>query len=137
MVRLKLDQDSLGLSSVMENITHARVKDTFKDDDTVYFVVATGDLGKAVGKGGLNIKRIQEKLAKRVRIFEYHENAVDYLKSVIYPLRVEEIVEDGGFLIIRDSSMKTKGQLIGRDGKNLSIINRAVKRFFNLEVKVA
>ena len=135
---LKLSQENLGLSSFLERITRTQVKDCFTEDDTIYVVVEPGQLGKVVGKGGSNIHRIQEELHKRVRVIEFREHLADFIKNIIYPLTVQEIVEESGSgsVIIRDSNKKTKSLLIGRDGKNLAVINRMVKRFFNTEVKV-
>jgi N utilization substance protein A len=138
-MRLKLDQETLGLSSLLERISGVKVKDCFKDEnnETLYYVVETGELGKAIGKGGMNIKRLQQELGKRIRIIEYRPNLADFVKNVIYPLQVTEIVEENGQVLIKDENKKTKSLLIGRNGKNLKIINRAVKRFFNVEeVKV-
>ena len=120
----------------MEQITHARVKDCFRDEEMVYFVVATGELGKAVGKGGMMIKRVQEQIGKRVRVIEYRDSAVDFVKNVIYPLTVEEVKESDGKIVLKDSSKKTKSLLIGRNAKNLMFINKAVQRFFDAEVQV-
>jgi transcription termination/antitermination protein NusA len=139
MTRLKLDQDILGLSSLMERATGVRVKDCFRDenDEAVYFIVGVGQIGKALGKGGINIKSIQQKLGKRIKVIEYRDNVCSFTKNVIYPAKVEEIVEENGDILIKDSNKKTKSLLIGRGGKNLKLINRAVKRFFNInEVKI-
>ncbi len=132
MGRLKLDTDTLGLGAIMERITRARVKDCFKEDETVYFVVGSGELGKAVGKGGSSIKKVQEELGKKIKVIEYQSNIADFVKNVIFPLKVEQITEEEGIVKIKESSKKTKSLLIGRSGKNLKLINRAVKRFFNV-----
>ncbi len=136
MARVKLDQEAMGYSSVMERITNVHVKDCFREEDIIYFVVATGDLGKAVGKGGIVVRNVQEQLGKRVRVIEFRENPVDFVRNVIYPLVPEEVVETEGGIVIRDRSTKTKSLLIGRNGKNLSFINKAVHRFFDKNVKV-
>lgn len=127
----------MGLSSLMEKITGAKVKDCFRDEEgTVYFVVGKGDFGKAVGKGGSSIKKVQQELGKRVKIIEYADDAVYFVKNIIHPLRAQDIAKEEGFLLIKETNKKAKSLLIGRGGKNLKIINRAVKRFFNYEVKV-
>ena len=137
MARVKLDQQLLGLSTIFERLSKARVKDCFQFEDTIYFVVATGEMGKAVGKGGVTIKRISQELGKKIRVIEFRDNVASFVRNIIYPLKVEEIVEENSEILIRDSSKKIKSQLIGRDGKNLVLLNRAVKRFFNVnEVKV-
>jgi len=136
MVRVKLDQETVGLSLVMENVSGARVKDCFQDDDTIYFIVAQGEIGKAIGKSGMNIKRVQDELHKKIKVVEFRERMEDFVRNIIYPVSVQEIVEEENAIILKDNSSKTKGLLIGRSGKNLKFINRAVQRFFGKEVKV-
>jgi NusA-like KH domain protein len=139
MVRLRLDSETLGLSTILERIARVKVKDCFKwdDNDTVYFIVEFGHLGKAVGKNAVNVKRIQQELNKKVRIIEYNPDVIRFVKNVIYPFKVETVIEEDGEIVIKDQSRKTKSLLIGRDSKNLKLINRAVKRFFSIkEVKV-
>ena len=136
MERVKLDQEVLGLSSLMERLTGARVKDCFRDDhETVYFIVAPGELGKAVGKGGIHVKRVQQELGKKIRIIEFSPSVPEFIRNIIYPLQVEKIIEEESILL-QESNRRTKSLLIGRDGKNLKLINRAVRRFFHKEVKV-
>lgn len=136
MERLKLDQESLGLSSFMEKATGVQVKDCFKDQEVIYFIVASGELGKAIGKHGMNIHRVQDALKKRIKVIEHSTDASQFVRNVIYPLQVEGIIEENEAILIKESNRKTKGLIIGRDGKNLQLLNRAVQRFFNKEVKV-
>ncbi len=136
MNRLKLDQEVLGLCSIVERVTHARVIDGFKENDMYYFVVAVGEIGKAIGERGINVQRFQQEFGKRVRMIEYNDNVAQFVKNVIYPLKVERIEVKEKEVILSDSNKKTKSLLIGRESKNLDMINRAVKRFFAVDVKV-
>ena len=137
MVRVKFDQETLGLSSIFSRITRANVKDCFKEGEVLYFVVSTGELGKAIGKGGVMIKKVQDKFGKKVRVIEYRNDVVSFVRNVIYPVQVQEIVDEEGVIFIRDEDRRKKGLLIGRSGSNLAFINKVVKRFFGVkEVKV-
>lgn len=136
MVRIKLDQDEVGLSSLLERRSGALVKDCFKEEDTIYFIVAAGEAGKAIGRNGVHVQGLQEQLQKKIKVIEYRDTAAEFVRNVIAPLRVEEVREEGEQLLLQDSNRKTKGLLIGRGGKNLQLINRAVQRFFPKEVKV-
>ncbi len=136
MNRLKLDQEVLGLCSIVERVTHARVIDGFNENDMYYFVVGTGEIGKAIGERGINVQRFQQEFGKRVRMIEYNDNVAQFVKNVIYPLRVERIEVKEKEVVLSDSNKKTKSLLIGRESKNLDMINRAVKRFFAVDVKV-
>ncbi|MBT6774677.1 NusA-like transcription termination signal-binding factor [Candidatus Woesearchaeota archaeon] len=136
MARVKLNQENFGLSSIMERITRAKVKDCFKDEDTIYFVVGIGELGKAIGKGGINIKKAQQEFGKKIKVIEFRNDPVSFARNLIYPLKVEEIVLEGEEVLIKDNNKKVKGQIIGRDRSNLIFINQIMKRFFNVEIKV-
>lgn len=121
----------------MEKITKAKVKDCFIDDEgTIFFVVAPGELGKAVGKAGSNVKKMQHDLQRKIRIIEFNDNVVEFVKNIIYPLRVQSVKEEQDTIVIEETNKKAKSLLIGRQGKNLKLVNRAVKRFFPHEIKV-
>ncbi len=127
----------MGLSSLMERVSKAKVKDCFTDEEgTIYFVVAPGDLGKAIGKGASNIKRLQQELQRKIRVIEYSENVAEFIKNIIYPLRIQSITEEQETVVIKETNKKAKSLLMGRQGRNLKLINRAVKRFFPHQIKV-
>lgn len=136
MVRVKLNQDNFGFSSIFEKITGVHVKDSFKSDQVIYFVVSKKDVGRAVGKGGSNIKRLEKEFKSKIRIIGFLENPVEFIKNIIAPLQVESIEETETDILIKDSRRKTKSLLIGREGKQLQLINRAFKRFFQKDIKV-
>ncbi len=137
MARLILNQEIMGLSSLMERITKAKVKDCFTDEEgTVFFVVAAGEVGKAIGKSGSNIKKMQQELQRKVRVIEYSSEVVEFVKNIIYPLRAQSITEEQNMVVIQETNRKAKSLLIGRQGRNLKLINRAVQRFFPHQVKV-
>ena len=136
MNRITLDPELFGLYSIIEEKTQALVKDIFREDDIIYVIVAPGEMGKILGKGGQTIQNLQQHLGKKVKAIEYNESVLQFIKNIIFPLQVEEVVQEENLILIKDSQKKTKSLLIGRNGRNLKLINRAVKRFFNLEVKV-
>jgi N utilization substance protein A len=136
MSKVIYDQELLGLMSLLGKLTRARIKDCFKEEDTFYCVVEKGEIGKAIGKGGVNIKKIREAIKRKVKMVEYGSTPAAFVRNLIFPTRVEEIREVDGVVEIVGQDKKTKGLLIGRDGKNLDFLNRTVKRFFDVEVKV-
>jgi len=136
MARLKLDPETIGFSTVMEQMTHARVVDCFKDDETIYFVVASGQMGKALGKGAVNIKTLQQKFNKKIKIIEYDDDVCKFVRNVAYPLKIEHVTLEENCVKIQDSSKKTKSLLIGRQSKNLNMLKRAISRFYSIDIKI-
>jgi len=131
-----LDQETLGLSLLFERLTRAKVVDCFQDAEVICFVVAQGEMGKALGKNATNLHRLQQEFGKHVKLMEHSSDLIEFVQNVIYPLKVEEIIPGEGTITLKDSNKKTKGLLIGRDGKNLLLTKRAVKRFFNVDVVI-
>ncbi len=137
LVRIKLDQEALGLSAVFERMTRARVKDCFKEEDALYFVVAPGELGKAIGKGGVMIRKLTERFRQPVRVIEFRDTVERFVQNVIYPVKVQRIYVEDNVVLISDEDRSVKGKVIGRSGTRLAFVNRVVKRFFDVsEVKV-
>jgi NusA-like KH domain protein len=136
VARVKLDQHSFGVIQIVEKMLRVPVKDVVQDDGNMWVVVPTGMLGKALGKGAVNVKKLQTKFDLRVKMIEYKDDVVSFIRNVVYPVKVEEIVLEEGVVICRDSNRKTKSLLFGRDGANLEMVKRSVSRFFDVDVKV-
>ncbi len=139
MAKIKYDSSLLFSMSLFEKITHAPLKDCFIDDnDTLCFIVPETQLGKAIGKKGINVKLLSDKLKRRIRIYEYSNNLNLFVKNLLYPIKVNEIKEENNIIYIKDQSVSNKSMIIGRNAKNLRNTEKIIKRYFpNIkEVKV-
>ena len=136
MARLRLDQTTLHFSTLLERLSGARVKDCFQSDQMIYFVVGLADMGRAIGKKAIHIKKLEKDLNKKVRVIAYSEDIKVFISNLISPVKVAKIEETDSLIILKDTQRKTKSLLIGRDGKQLQLINRAVQRFFQKQVTV-
>jgi len=136
MGKIVFDQELLGIMNLLNNLSRARIKDCFLEEDTYYVVVEKGDIGLMIGKGGMNIKKIKEALRKSVKVIEYNDDPTRFVQSLIHPVRVEEISLEDKVVSIKGGDRKINGLLFGRDGKNIKLINKTVKRFFDVEVKI-
>lgn len=130
--------ETLGLMKLFENMTHSKIKDCIIEPERIIFIVQDGELRQALGKGAENIKKLSEKFKKRVKIVEFKQNMLDYIKNFVHPNKLEEITEAEGIVTMKSNDTKTRGLLIGRAAKNLRALESYVKRDFpNLkEIKV-
>ena len=64
---ITLNQEVIGFINLFEKVTRAQVKDCFSDDGLV-FVVQPGQMGLAIGKKGVNIKKVSGLLKKKVKV---------------------------------------------------------------------
>lgn len=124
--------------SLFESLTRAKLKDCFDIEGQLIFVVQKGEIGKAIGKKAVNVKKIERILNKKIKIIEYAPEKMEFVKKAIFPLRLKDIVEEDGIITMTAADSNTRGLLIGRGAQNLRFYERIIKRFFDIkELKVA
>jgi N utilization substance protein A len=136
--KILFDNETLQTMSLFSQITGVPLKDCFYEENRITFVVFPLSIRKALGKEASNIKRLEIKFGKRIRIVEYNEELVKFVKNMILPFRVDEIVLDGDVVTLKSDDLKTKSLIIGKNARNLRALESYVKRYFpNLkEIKV-
>ncbi|MFW5746902.1 MAG: NusA-like transcription termination signal-binding factor [Nanoarchaeota archaeon] len=125
-----IDKESLQMMSIFEGMTHAQVKDCFVDDaQTLTFVVQPGNLFKALGKGAANIRRLEKRFKRKIRVIEYAPELEDFVASVVYPNRCDIKVK-GDIVTLVPHDLKMRGNLIGRAASHLRNTEKIVQRYF-------
>ena len=66
MARIKYNIDVMKYMSLFESLTGAKIKDCIVND-TIIFIVHENEMGKAIGKHGSNIKRVENALKKKIK----------------------------------------------------------------------
>jgi transcription termination/antitermination protein NusA len=127
----KLDQDTISLINLFESKTRSRVKKFFEFNEILVFIVEEGEGSKAVGKGGANVKLLNNLLKKKIKIIEFNRDPVKFIKGFIYPIVAEDIALEEGTVSIKASCAREKGILIGRESKNLNKLKEIVKIYFS------
>ena len=135
---IKLTTDQIRLMSLFQNVTKTTAHDCIEDvkKDRIIFVVNEGRMGLAIGKGGSNIKNLQNILKRNVELVEYCEDPIKFLKNILNPKLINDVHlndrSDGSkqAIVIVDSSKK--GLLVGREGRNAEKARLLLKRYFNI-----
>ena len=132
MVRIKYDFKLMKFISLFETLTRSNVKDCI-EGDTLIFVVQQGQLGKALGKNASNIKRLEKVFKRKIKIIGFHEDISMFVKNMIAPFKVENIMQEDRTVIISDPSSQVKGKIIGRSASNLKRYIEITKRYFDID----
>ncbi len=138
-MRVVYDTAAMQVMAHFEKLTRARVKDCIATEAQVIFIVEPGDIGKAIGPRGANIRRLEAALKKKVRIAEFSHELVTFIKNLVYPIDVKEVREqEDGIVVIVPPDLKARGLLIGRNAQTLRAYEAVVQRFFPIkELRVA
>jgi len=132
MSKIKYDINLMKYMQLFENLTRAKLKDCIASEQLI-FIVEENEIGKAIGKKGSNVKRLEGLLNKKIKIVEFNPNIRQFIRNYILPLQVKEITEENGIITIVGPDTKTKGLLIGRERKNLDNLKDIVQRYFKIE----
>ena len=137
MARIRYSADVMQYISIFESLTAAKVRDCIVNEQML-FIINENDMGKAIGKQGSNVKRIENLVKKKIRLVEFNDDVVQFVQNLIYPIKAREIKEESGIVSIYCNDVKSKGMLIGRDRHNIKFVNDVVKRHFGInEIKAA
>ncbi len=136
-MKISFDSETIKIMSLFQMLTKANLKDCFAENDSLVFVVLPGEMGRAIGKNASNVRRISEMLKRKIKIVEFNENVIEFIKNLIHPLQLMNIEESEGIITLTAVDSKTRGMLIGRAAENLRRLESQVKRYFPInEIKV-
>jgi transcription termination/antitermination protein NusA len=104
--------------------------------ERVIFVVHKGQMGMAIGKGGTNIKQLQNAITKKIELVEYSDNPINFIKNIFNSNMVQDVRiserESGIKNAIVVVDIKKKGIVVGKDGRNVDKARMLAKRYFNI-----
>ena len=132
----KFDIKLINYINLFNSITKVMPKDCFFEDEKLVFIVKEGDLGRAIGKQGSTIKRLSSIIKRDIKLLEYSDDLIQFVKNLIYPIEVQKLYKEDSTIFIEEPNNKIKGKIYGRDRKNLSYINDILKKYFNCELKI-
>lgn len=132
-MKVVLDQNTLQTISLLQKLTGVSIIDAMNNDE-IYVVVAEGQYGLAVGKGGVKIKKAEHVFKKTIRIFEYSPSAEQFVRRMIPETQEFSMQDNAAVVKVRPAD---RAKVIGKGGKNIRIVNQFVQRLFEIdEVKV-
>ncbi len=132
----RFDIEALNLMRLFEMITRARVRDVLVLEDMtpprIIFVVDPGNVRKAVGKKGANIRALRERLGCDVIVVQFTDSPEDFIRSYFRAFTLISVtskpVEDGSTMLEVVVAEEEKGRLIGKGGTNLDLARRLLAR---------
>lgn len=135
MANVTYDTDMLRAINMFEDITGVDTVDAIIKEDEAYFVVPEGKAGMAIGKGGKVIRKVQDKLNKDVKVYEYSDNIGKFLNNIvpadIRGVDVEE--EEDGKEVEIQVSRENKGRVVGKNGKKIDSIRQILARTHDVD----
>jgi N utilization substance protein A len=131
---MKYNEETLGFIKLFENVTKAKVKD-FYYGTRLIFIVNEGDIGRAIGKGGVNIKKLINLFNKKIKIVEYDKDIKKFIKNLIAPIKGKVYIEEDK-VIIEGKGARFKKEVLGKGRRNLKEYQDITSKYFNYKLWV-
>jgi len=135
---IKLTSEELRYMSLFQDITRVTARDCIVDDENnrIIFLVNQENMGTAIGKNGLNVKRLEKLIGKSIEIVGYSDNLEDLVRNLMAPAKVRSVK------VVQSNSKKTvyitvdpqdKGIAIGKGGRNVTRAKLILKRYMDID----
>ena len=130
MATATYDTEMIRNINMFESLTDVEVRDCIIKEEEAYFIVPEGKAGMAIGKGGKVVQKVQDRLGKEVKIYEYSDNLGKFISNVIPSnLRGVDISEENGQKKVEISvPQDSKGRVVGKNGDRIDTIREILKR---------
>lgn len=114
--------------NVFSTITSVQPFDCIRADDEMIFVVNQGQMGLAIGRGGINVKTLERLLKKSIIIVEYFDDPVKLLEGIFKPKKMLS-----GYVSTTDGSKTVEVSVDGRINLDkIKLGKLLIQRYFNI-----
>lgn len=131
--RIVFDALLLKTMALFESVTGAKLRDCVSLGSGLIFVVEPNELGRALGPGGRNVRRVEGLVRKKVRVVEFSDDCASFIKNLLYPVVVSNLVIEGDIVTIVAPDQQARSWLIGRNASRLRANEAVVKRYFPIQ----
>ncbi len=127
--------EQIQMMNTLDFIARVPAKDCIVAGNKVVFLVPEEAIKKAIGKKGAKVKELQEKIRKKVEIFEYTNEPKNFLQKAFSKAKIQsiEIKEINGKKIVFVKPDKEGKEIILRNLGRLKSVKELAKRNYGIE----
>jgi len=135
------DTDMIRMINMFESVTGVEAVQAIIEEENAYFIVPEGKAGMEIGKGGKVVQKLQNKLDKNVKIYEYSDNVGKFLNNLVPTdlrgVNIEEDEETEEKTVTISVPRDKKGRVVGKNGNKIDAVRSILARTHNVDdVKV-
>jgi N utilization substance protein A len=136
---LRISDEARQCLALFEDETGASARDCVVDDDhdRVLVLVEPGEMATAIGPGGQNVRRVERKLGRDVKLVEAADRPEDLVANALSPAAVRNVTisegdDDDATVAYAEVVEADRGAAIGADGSNIDAARLLAKRHFGI-----
>ncbi len=135
-----IDMQQMRYINLFSKVSKIDPESSFKYNGQLIFLVLKKLVSQAIGKDASNVKRMSNIMGKRVKIIAF-PNRVDekqmsnFIERLVSPIELMKVELKDDSVII-NATRVSKANLIGRNRVKEQELNKILKDFFDLNLKI-
>jgi len=117
-----------------EKLIGVRTKHCFRYNGTIFFVVQPEFLARAIGENGLNVRKLAEKLRKKIKIIAAPSGTRDiekFIFAIVYPIKFKRATfNEKEKEVTIEAPLQSRAMLIGREKKKQEELLKILEDYF-------
>lgn len=125
--------------NLLDRASNVKTSKCYTYNNAIIFAVPKNLVSKAIGPDASNVRLIQEKLGKRVRIIEEPNGIGDILKfiqDIVYPIKFKAIDIKNKDVLVSAGNAQNKAALLGRNKRRYEELKIIIHGVFQLDLKI-
>jgi transcription termination/antitermination protein NusA len=135
-----LDDDARQYLALFEDVTGATGQDCIVDefddgDDRLILVVASGQMGDAIGPGGQTVQQFEDRVEAPVRLVEDADDPETFVANALAPAAVYNVTisENDDTVAYVEVATEDRGVAIGSNGRTIETARTLADRHFDVD----
>ena len=132
-----LSKEARQYLTVFEDVTDVPAEDCLVDEEfgRIVYVVASENMGQAIGPDGATVRRLEEAIERTVDLVEAADTAAAFVANALAPAVVHNVTisENDDVVAYVEVDHAEAGAAIGTDGRNIHAAKRLAKRHFDVD----
>ncbi|WP_247003760.1 NusA-like transcription termination signal-binding factor [Halosolutus gelatinilyticus] len=136
---VRLTDDARQYLALFEDVTGATGTDCLIDDtndeNRLLVVVASGQMGDAIGPGGRTVRQFEDRVDARVRLVEDADDPAEFVANALAPAAVYNVTvsENGDTVAYVEVAEEDRGVAIGSNGETIDAARTLANRHFAID----
>jgi transcription termination/antitermination protein NusA len=134
-MNIKISHQEILYMTAFDNMTNVMAKNCVVDGDMITFVVDEKDVGQAIGKKGVTIKLLRDKLRKQVSVLPYAVKVKEFVEKAFPEVTFTDFKEkerDNGKGLAVKVDQENKEKLL-KNARKLASVKTILKKTFGIE----
>jgi len=134
-----IDMTAMRYINLLDRVARVKTRKCFIHNNVIFFAVNKNDVSKAIGPAAINVKKIQEKIGKKIKVIKEDEGLEDierFILDIVSPIKPKSVEVKDGCVTVTAGNSQNKASLIGRNKRRFLELKKIIHDTYGLDLKI-